>query len=70
MNTISYRQARDTLTEAGHGANQAQDILDDLAHWGPDKTFSVRTPDGVRWLRYGGLRLGTLQPVYNLGETS
>jgi hypothetical protein len=66
---MTYREARELLTQSGRGANEAQDILDDLARKGPDyKGFSVKTESGVRWLRYSGLRAGSLQPEYTMRE--
>ncbi len=64
--TMTYREARELLTQSGRSANEAQDILDDLAHWGPAKQFrvSVSTWLEPRWLRYAGLRAETLQPEY------
>jgi hypothetical protein len=58
---MSWRQAREALTDSGRGANEAQDILDDLAHF-PDRSFSYAADGGVRWLSYAGLEAG--QPVY------
>jgi hypothetical protein len=53
MSALSWREARDLLTEAGHGVNDAQQILDDLAWftWA-GKRFSVLVGGEVRWLRY------------------
>jgi hypothetical protein len=67
--TMTYREARELLTQSGRGANEAQDILDDLPRKGADyKGFSVKTESGVRWLRYSGLRAGSLQPEYTMRE--
>lgn len=69
VKTLSWRQARTVLTgeygDGEMGANQAQDVLDDLAHFAGVKAWSVRTPDGIRWLRYGGLDKAR-QPLYLL----
>jgi hypothetical protein len=64
---MDYRQAREALTEAGwRSANEAQGILADLAHWGPNvAAFSYRRADGVvHWLRYTGLDVAGA-PVFN-----
>ena len=63
--TMSWRTARALLQDSGRGVNEAQDILEDLAHWGPEHHgFSVRTPEGtVLRLRYEGLDEGR-QPTY------
>lgn len=68
MVLLKWRQAREALMESGRGANHAQDILDDLAHWGERvKGWSYRTPDGIRWLYYAGLD-GDGQPRFEASE--
>jgi hypothetical protein len=53
---LTWKQAREALTADGRPANDAQDVLDDLAHWGvgSGRAWSYKTPDGVRWLTYAG----------------
>jgi hypothetical protein len=62
MSDMSWREARQALMDSDHGANDAQQILDDLAHF-PDSTFGYRAPDGVKKMRYAGLD-GDNQPRY------
>lgn len=53
--SLTWREARNALTESGRNASGAQLILDDLAHWGPGATrFSYRAGEVVRWLSYAG----------------
>lgn len=66
--TMSWREARQVLQDAGCGVNEAQQILDDLAHF-TERRHSYRVPVGttgrwdVKWLRYAGLD-GQKQPRY------
>lgn len=55
---LSYREARLELQEAGHGANGAQLILEDLAHWGPGvRSWSYKRPGwALAWLTFAGGR--------------
>jgi hypothetical protein len=59
---LTWRQAREALTDDGRGVNDAQGILDDLAHF-PGRQWSYRAADGVRWLTYAGPDAAG-QPVY------
>jgi hypothetical protein len=53
VTALSWREARDLLTERGYGANDAQQILDDLAWFAwSGKRFSVLAGGEARWLRY------------------
>jgi hypothetical protein len=59
----SYREARLRLEESGYGANEAQDILDDLAHWygwepGKEKSFGYRADGHICYLTYMGVVSG------------
>ena len=68
---LSWREAREALTATGRGVNDAQDILDDLAHWGvgSDRALSYyATGGGVRWLSYAGTDDAN-QPVYAATKT-
>jgi hypothetical protein len=61
----TYREARLRLEEAGYGANEAQIILDDLAHWfGWDqvKSWSYWADGCLYYLTYMGVVSG--QPRY------
>lgn len=68
--TMSWRETRALLQDSGRGVNEAQDILEDLAHWGPEHHgHSVRTPEGsVLRLRYAGLDEHN-QPTYTTKVT-
>jgi len=70
MTTMSWRAARALLQDSGRGVNEAQDIIEDLAHWGPEHHgHSVRTPEGsVLRLRYAGLDEHN-QPTYTTKVT-
>lgn len=66
VTTLTWRQARDVLADKGRlGVNDAQDVLDDLAHFAGVKAWSLAMPEGIRWLRYGGLD-NAGQPLYLL----
>lgn len=56
--TLSWRQAREKLTgEEGdglYGVNEAQQILDDLAHFPTTRKF-YRLPGDAGYLQYAGL---------------
>jgi hypothetical protein len=65
MIILSWREAHEALTESGHDVNSAQCILDDLANF-PEKSFSYRTSDEVRWLAFAGTNDD--YPVYASGE--
>jgi hypothetical protein len=66
MSDMSWREARQALQDSGRGVNDAQQILDDLAHF-PDSKFSYRVGGGDQWsvkkLRYAGLDSDS-QPRY------
>lgn len=62
---LTWREARDALTESGHrDVNSAQYILEDLAHWGPERSFSYQAGGEVRWLSYAGPDPADHQPRY------
>lgn len=60
--TFSWRQARELLQESGHGVNEAQAILEDLAHWGPTSAFSVKTGDRRDVASLRGASAGRCRP--------
>jgi hypothetical protein len=60
----TWREARDVLTESsGMNVNFAQQVLDDLAHWGPGVNYwSYYSGSEVQHLYYAGVIDG--QPCY------
>lgn len=64
--TVSWREAREHLTESGMGVNDAQQVLEDLiwrASFPKDRPWSYKFEDRVRYLRFSGLDK-TEQPQY------
>ncbi len=48
---LGWREARSVLTAAGLGVNEAQQVLDDLAHF-PDRRRSINVEGEIWWLRF------------------
>lgn len=54
---VGYREARDLIAESRDmSANEAQNIIEDLAHWAPNvKRFSFTHPHyGLAWMYWSG----------------
>lgn len=70
---LSYVQARQALMDSGRGGNEAQEILEDLAHWAPgERKFSFFTTGSYRdgrllFMRYAGTG-DQQQPVFTALE--
>lgn len=63
--TLTWREAREALTAGDrYSANEAQDVLDDLAR--PGRTWSFLNAErNLRWMQYAGLDDGK-QPLYRV----